>query len=358
MNGKKIIMIEEKKISVIIPYFNSASYLDHCIKSVIYQSYKNLEILLIDDGSKDASYDICKLYASSDKRIKIIRQNNRGSSSARNLGIKNATGYFIFFLDSDDWIYPHALKSLVVAFNKFKAEMIVGDFTKVISDNEKKNSNIAFDISKKLGKNELVQYSLDYLTKPNKYEMFSCSWGKLFQSSIIKKNKLLFNTKISTFEDVLFNYDYLKFCPRVYFLKSVIYDKTMHDKYSCASKSIGEDPKRLFGFHQALDKISKYLKNNLDEGLIREKIGHAYIFFTIFQLIRICGQITDQNKNKIYEFARILVKNENLRKNLKYYKPSKEYSKIIPLLLKLNLTWLLIIICKYKAFKRYGYRKN
>ena len=351
-------MFIEQKISIIIPFFNSAQYLHRCLNSLINQNHKSIEILLIDDGSTDNSYAICKKYASLDKRIKIMRQNNKGQSSARNLGIKHSTGKFIFFLDSDDWIYQDALSSLMRAFEKSRAELVAGDFTKVKNGRVKEKSDISLPDSKLLDTKDLVEYTVSYLTKPNKYELFACSWGKLFQSSIIKKHKILFNIKLSTFEDVSFNYNYLKFCQHVYFFKKTIYDKTMPASYLSASKSIGENPKRLFGFHQALDKIAVYLNKKLDENIIKQKIGHAYVFLTIFQLVRICGQITTRNKNKIYRLIQEVVNAKNLRKNLQYYQPPKEYSKIIPFLLKLKFTWFIVKICRYKALKRYGYRTN
>lgn len=90
------------KISVIVPFYNSKAYIDKCIHSVINQTYKNLEILLIDDGSSDGTHDICQAYATKDDRIKVIRKENGGTSSARNFGLQHATGDLLYFIDSDD----------------------------------------------------------------------------------------------------------------------------------------------------------------------------------------------------------------------------------------------------------------
>ena len=91
-------------ISVVVPVYNAEKYLDKCIQSIINQKYSNLEIILVDDGSKDNSLELCKKYAESDKRIKVIHKENEGVSTARNSGIEVASGDFIAFIDSDDYI--------------------------------------------------------------------------------------------------------------------------------------------------------------------------------------------------------------------------------------------------------------
>ena len=96
--------IVEKKISVIVPIYNVAQYLEKCLKSIINQTYQNLEIILVDDGSTDDSADLCDIYAKKDKRIKVIHKKNGGLSDARNVGIDSATGEYLAFIDSDDWI--------------------------------------------------------------------------------------------------------------------------------------------------------------------------------------------------------------------------------------------------------------
>ena len=94
------------KISVIVPIYNVEKYIDRCIKSIVNQTYKNLEIILINDGSLDKSGQICDTWESKDNRIKVIHQMNSGVSVARNTGLENATGEYVTFVDSDDYIEP------------------------------------------------------------------------------------------------------------------------------------------------------------------------------------------------------------------------------------------------------------
>ncbi|MDQ1143763.1 glycosyltransferase involved in cell wall biosynthesis [Bacillus sp. SORGH_AS 510] len=103
----------EIKVSVIVPIYNVEKFLSKCIETIINQSYKNLEIILVDDGSPDRSGEICDEYAAKDKRIKVIHQKNSGVSSARNAGINAATGDYVCFADGDDYLMPDYVEYLM-----------------------------------------------------------------------------------------------------------------------------------------------------------------------------------------------------------------------------------------------------
>lgn len=110
-------------VSVVVPIYNVEQYLERCIKSIVEQTYENLEIILVNDGSKDNSLDICEKWKRQDSRIKIIDKKNGGLSSARNAGIDTAKGDYIFFVDSDDWLDVHIIEKLYRAIKKFDCEI-------------------------------------------------------------------------------------------------------------------------------------------------------------------------------------------------------------------------------------------
>lgn len=125
-------MIEEKDlISVIVPVYNVEKYLDKCIRSIKNQTYKNLEIILVDDGSKDTSGLICKKYADEDPRIQVIHQDNKGLSAARNTGIHHASGRLIIFIDSDDYIHTRMIEILYNNLIEEEADISICDFNKL-----------------------------------------------------------------------------------------------------------------------------------------------------------------------------------------------------------------------------------
>lgn len=133
------------KVSIIIPVYNVEKYIRQCLESVINQTYKNIEIIVINDGTKDGSMKIVEEYLE-DKRIKIINKNNGGLSSARNKGIEEATGEYIYFLDSDDWIEKDTIEVLVK--NSKDVDIIEANFFYFdeITKIKEKNKDISDDI--------------------------------------------------------------------------------------------------------------------------------------------------------------------------------------------------------------------
>ena len=111
-------------VSVVIPVYNVSRYLPQCLESVLAQTYQNIEVLIIDDGSTDGSGSICDRFAERDSRIRVIHTDNRGLSAARNLGLEKMGGTFVFFIDSDDWIEPNTVETLVKAALRTKADVV------------------------------------------------------------------------------------------------------------------------------------------------------------------------------------------------------------------------------------------
>ena len=108
-----------KKITVIVPVYNTKKFLTRCVNSILKQSYENLEVIIIDDGSTDGSAQVCDELSKSDKRVRVIHQKNKGIATTRNIGIENATGYYISFVDSDDYLekdlYKNLYKSMIIS---------------------------------------------------------------------------------------------------------------------------------------------------------------------------------------------------------------------------------------------------
>lgn len=123
-----------EKVSVIVPVYNVEKYLEKCIKSICNQTYQNLEIILVDDGSTDQSSEICDMYAKKDTRIKVIHKENGGLSDARNVGIANAEGEYLLFIDSDDWISEHLVNKTLTIAKENDAEVVMFDYIGVQSE--------------------------------------------------------------------------------------------------------------------------------------------------------------------------------------------------------------------------------
>ena len=341
-------------VSVILPVYNGRKYLHRCIASIINQSHREIEIWIVNDGSTDNSGEICDAYARGDHRIRVIHTPNKGPGSARNTGIGHCAGSFIFFIDADDFIQKNALELLLEGCREHKADLVVGDFIKVKDGDGNGRPGNAFANDTLLSRQDIIDYVRRYLKKPNRHSLFAYSWGRLFKSAVIKNNNIFFDPCARTFEDVGFNFGYLRHSNEIFFLKKNIYTHLVHENYLSAGMAMAGNPQNLFGYRRAFGNIRAFLQDcNLAVDMEGE-VGHAYISYTIIQLVRVCGQINTQNRKKIYGLVYDIIREPNVRGNLRYYSPSKGDSRILPVLIKLRLIWPIIFVCKYKAVKRYG----
>ncbi|MFA5095789.1 MAG: glycosyltransferase [Candidatus Omnitrophota bacterium] len=341
-------------ISVIIPVYNAEKYLQQCIGSVIKQTYGEIELLMIDDGSTDNSARICGAYASGDKRAKFIRTQNRGPAAARNRGIEEATGEFIFFLDADDSIEENSLELLAGYYGRHNPDLVVGNANSINGNMIGPGYKGVFAESKVLTRQDIIDYARRYLGKPNKFTLFAYSWGRLFRSSIIKKHNIRFDERLHTYEDVDFNFVYFRHAEKTFFLNEPVYNHLIHDNYMSATMAVSGDPRALLGYQEALLSVKRFLSENSPGTDAERETGNALITLTIIQLVRACGQVDRKNKGKIFRLIREIVNDRNIRDNLKFYAPSKGESRWIPFFIRLKFSWPIMRLCRYKAGKRYG----
>ena len=173
------------KISVIVPIYNVEKYLPICIESIINQTYKNLEIILVNDGSTDNCRKICDKYARKDNRIKVIHKENGGLSDARNVGMEYATGDYIYFIDSDDYIDIKTIEILYKNLKKYNADISMSRFIRT------NNNNFRSDLSNEKIKLYSNVESLNMLynkefTFHENYALFICAWNKLYKKELLE----------------------------------------------------------------------------------------------------------------------------------------------------------------------------
>lgn len=212
-----------KKISIIVPVYNVEQYLDECIKSILKQSYKNFELILINDGSNDNSGKICDYFASIDKRIRVIHTNNQGVSASRNKGIRYSNGDYIMFCDSDDWIEYNLIESLYENIQSSNSDIIFSGLYRDIYVGEEKIKNLSYGISDEIIVNmkEFHKY-LRYVMETLK-GAFSSPCAKLYNAKIIKDKKLYFNENMVCHEDLDFNLRFIQNSNKLHFTKDIKY---------------------------------------------------------------------------------------------------------------------------------------
>lgn len=344
---------EGEFVSVIVPVYNGERFLPTCIGSIVRQTHRDLELILVNDGSSDGSGALCEDYAKKDGRIRVIHTANRGPAAARNAGMQQARGDFFFFLDADDYIELDALRILLDSYGQTGADVVVGDFRKVKASQTNAVSAAVFSESRVLQHQDIVDYARRYLKKPNRNELFSYSWGRLFRSAVIRDHQLAFNPELHTYEDVSFNYNYLVHANAVSYVSRTIYNHLIHDSYASARTMMNGNPRILFGYQQALLEIGAYFRYYNVRFDIRKELGHAFVFLTIIQLVRTCGQLSRANYRAIHRVVKDIVKSSAMREAVRWYAPEKGDSKLLPVLMKLGLIWPILLVSKYKAYKRY-----
>ena len=211
-------------VSIIVPVYNAAkplcenkTVLHRCIDSILNQEYRDYELIVVDDGSKDESGKILDEYATKDERINVIHKENSSVSNTRNLAIQNARGKYIQFLDADDWITTDATKSLVRTMEESKADLVIADFYRVVGENTSHKGRI--DSDKVLTRDEFADYMIQ---NPADY-YYGVLWNKLYKKSIIDTYHLKMDASLSWSEDFIFNLEYLLHVKHVAPLQLPIY---------------------------------------------------------------------------------------------------------------------------------------
>lgn len=229
-------------ISIIVPIYNAEKYIKKCVDSLLNQTKKEIELILINDGSTDSTHNILKSYK--DKRIKYFKNKNQGIGKTRNFGIEKSTGKYIIFIDSDDYIEPTTCEELFEKAEKEKADIVVCDFYKVYDDGSKEEINLPSFKTTKLKNNPNIL--LDINLSP---------WNKIYSSKLIKDNNISFAEGIK-YEDVPFVSEALDKADKIAKLDKKLNYYVIHGN----SETTVRD-KRIFDILKIVDIIRTYFKN-------------------------------------------------------------------------------------------------
>ncbi len=300
------------KITVIVPVYNVENYLEEAINSVISQTYKNLEILIIDDGSTDNSSQICDKYAKKDIRIKVFHQTNKGLSGARNTGLKNATGKYIMFLDSDDKFEPQACETMYKFIERTKADYAIGNYINIDEDGSKWEN----PIFKKDTYKEFTLSIKDY--EKSFYIMNSAVWNKIFRKSFLDSLNITFVERLPA-EDAIFTTTCFIKSKKVCYIPEIIYQ--YRQRYS-NSISNSCSKKYFDGINKAYNIIYQNFKDNNEIGFYRYFYAKSmnYILYKFIDSTKLERQERIeilQNMKWFYELS-IEIKVPTILKSVKY----------------------------------------
>ena len=324
------------KLSVIIPIYNSARWLDKCLSCYLSQTYKNVEFILVDDGSTDASFAICSVYNKKYDNVKLIHQSNNGVSSARNVGLKVASGEYISFLDSDDYIDCEMFSDMM--------ELAVTNELDVVSC----GISVELEINDKCYVQSQIKYGKDIMVfdqtglKEQMLSMWEKSvpyniWNKIYRKKLLDDNNIYFS-ELQMGEDLEFNLKVFKVCNKIGTMPKCYYHYIRERNGSATSKYIPN-------WFDIRKKENYQINNFFLDYLKCSTLPSEYIEFTSRRfVIRSLGCIENEckHKNTRLEIVKSIVTDEELQKCLLL---GQRYSFLVKLLImpiRYKLIWATI----------------
>ncbi|MFR0544736.1 glycosyltransferase family 2 protein [Limosilactobacillus reuteri] len=329
------------KISVIVPVYNVKQYLKRCVKSILGQTYNNLEIILIDDGSTDGSGEICDGFV--DKRIKVIHKQNQGLGLTRNVGIDNATGKYMVFVDSDDYIDKTMIENLYKSLLLNSADTCIGGYKRVFRNRVVSNVNpyAGQTFSNSQVVENVLAKMLGKAGKINDHIEMSV-WKVLFSTSIIQQNQLYFPSERKFIsEDIIFDTEYYSKCQKVCMSNDIGYNYCDNDN----SLTTRYNPNRF--------KLQIALFEELKERTLKLGIYDSVkqrLYNTLIANTRYCIKliVKFKGRNEALKSIEIILNNLTLKTILLEYSIKENFkSEIINYLIKkkkANLLYLIMLI--------------
>lgn len=301
-------------VTVVLPIFNVEKYLDRCIKSIVSQSYTNLEIILVDDESPDKCPEMCDNWANKDKRIKVIHKKNEGLGYARNTGIDNATGEYICFVDSDDYLETNTIEKAYEYAVKYKADIVSYGYNIVDKSNKVVKSFIPTPSKEIYCGSEILSYVLPNMiaTKPDAGDEFWMSMcGGLFSTDLIRRAgwKMVSEREIIS-EDVFSLLSLYNSVQRIAFIPKAFYFYCMNEQSLTHTYRADRYDKIKVFYDKAISECDKY--GYTEEVKIR--LSNPYMAGTLAALKMIIKSDLSSEKKK-NEFRKI-VKDQHLQKVL------------------------------------------
>lgn len=321
-----------KTVSIIVPIYNGASVLKRCIDSILRQSYTEWELLLLNDGSKDESLQICTTYAQMDNRVRVIDKTNEGVSATRNRGIAEALGEYVQFIDCDDYVAEDYLQHMVSVMEREDADLVIAGYTR------HKSGNITKNFPKEAVLHGKQQFAEVFFELYNRW-FLNTPWNKLYKKEYIVSD---FPLELSLGEDLLFNLDYIRKCETIVVVGEVGYQYCIENQDSLAIQ-YREDrfENGLYLHKQVLEYVKDYL------GMTSEKQWNDEAFvkgvrFSMTNLMRAENVDVPCKKRKIAEW----VKNSEVKASYQRCEHLSKQDKIFGILVRHECAGLLYWILK------------
>lgn len=323
------------KVSVIVPIHNAEKTLSRCVESILAQSYKNLEIILVNDGSADGSLEICQSFVNMDNRVVVIDKNSGGVSSARNSGLRVATGDFIQFVDADDTLKPQMTEKLVEAMLETNADVVLCGYDRVNG----KSANAKRPKSAIYSETSVFK---DTFVELYKGAFFNAPWNKLYRPD---KIKIPFIEGFSMGEDLLFNLAYFSNCDKISIISDNLYNYNVASQVSLAGKY---DDSLLLTQIMLNKKVQEFFENEFgckDFRSINEVFAKE-IYYYLKKLVILSGY----DRRVALEKIKACLNNEDVKNMLNNVTLSDAQVAIVCALMRLKWSYAIYLFLKLKSF--------
>ena len=336
-----------KKVSIIVPVFNSEKYLSRCIESILNQTYDNIELILINDGSTDTSGSTCDSYAANDSRVRVVHQANSGVSAARNAGIHVATGDYFQFVDSDDYIDANMTAIMAAALEKNAASVAICGYKRIDPLTGQCMQKISSEQEGFYSHDEMLGIFDDLYLR----WLINIAWNKMYLARIIKDNSLAFEKDIDPAEDIFFNLGVIKKGNGFEIISECLYNYVIYDYGSTLSSKIRPN---VYEIHKLLLEtiMSLYEASPADSSQIH-KLEMDYTRGLMTRIILQLAVLQNwENYRSYLEKAREIRADVVLIKSINGLETKSGQERLIKFLMRNNMFLAIFMFARIKRYFR------
>lgn len=279
-------------VSIIVPIYNAQKYIKECLESILKQTYQDFEVILVDDGSRDASAKICDQYAEMDRRITVYHRENAGVSATRNYGLAHAKGKYILFVDADDTIEDDMLEGCIRLAENNDAELVICSFRYYMTDEDNRllENSLGKDVC--VTNHELFDQWFSLLAEK---EILNPPWNKLIRKDLLDRNQIWFCEEYSICEDMIFSLQVLDVSKKIVLTGNMYYNYYLKSSGTLVFKFHENYYEALTKFYEHVYRYCSKYENNFTQ---LKLIKTMYVNLTIMFIKQICTKSTWDKKTK------------------------------------------------------------
>lgn len=322
-------------VSIVVPVYNAEKFLSETIESVLKQTYQFYELILVNDGSKDKSLDICNKYAATDSRICVISQKNQGAGAARNTGILKAKGKYLMFLDADDTYESEIVSELVGKIVETKSDMAICGYY-AVGQEKKETARIGYD--KKLYGQEMFDAIEDLCKK----RVFNLLWNKIFKREIIEEYNLLIDESLIVGEDFRFVLEYTDKCQSVSFVDRPLYNYITQNSFT--TKRYRENE------FECRRKTAAYYISFCEKHNLKTNCHFQYIKLLFSACMQMDSKSCKMSKVEKKNTVRAILNSDEMKDALSKAYAEDKYSAVLIRIAKTNNVKIIMLTSKLISF--------